>query len=140
MTPAEILKDILVTAGVGTFGATSGWGIYVSKEPDGLDTVITLYDSGGEDPNPKWRLNFPSVQVMLRGTENGYQALFTKAQAVVDAFLGYPSTDFTGERLVSLRQVGGISFLGYDEVKRPKISTNWTLITEPTSGTYRESL
>jgi hypothetical protein len=140
MTPAEMLKDILVTAGIGTFGGSTGWGIYVSKEPDNLDTVITLYDSGGEDPNPKWLLNYPSVQIMIRGTENGYQAMFTKAQAVVDALLGYPSTDFADQRLVSTRQIGGLGFLGYDEKKRPRITTNWSLITEPNTGVYREPL
>lgn len=136
MTPAEIIKDILVTASIGTFATD----LFVSAEPDKPDALVTVYDTGGDTPNPKWLLNFPSVQVMVRGTEGGYQTMFAKAQDVVNALLGYPSTDFADQRLVSVRQIGGISFLGYDEKRRPRLSTNWTLITEPNSGTYRESL
>lgn len=141
MTPAEVLKNILVAVGgIGTFAGVSGWGIYVNSEPDGPDTCITLYDSGGDTPNPAYLLDFPSVQILIRGTENGYQAMYQKAQDVVNALIGYPSTDFSGVRLVSTRQIGGILTLGIDEKKRPRLSTNWSLITEPTTGTYRTSL
>jgi hypothetical protein len=140
MTPAEIIKDILVTAGVGVFADSSDFSLWVSAEPDKPDSAITVYDTGGDAPSPAWLVNFPSVQVMIRGTENGYQTMFAKAEEVVNALLGYPSADFTGQRLVSVRQVGGITFLGYDEKRRPRLSTNWTLITEPDTGTYRESL
>jgi len=140
VTPAEILKDILVTAGVGVFNATTGWGIHVSREPDNLDTVITLFDTGGINPNPAWLLNFPSVQVLVRGNENQYQAMYAKAKQVVDALLGFPAQDFADQRLVSVRQEGGINFIGYDEKRRPRLSINWTLITEPFAGTYRVSL
>lgn len=137
-TPAEHLKNILVTAGLGTFGTN----LFVSKMPDLPDLCITLYDSGGETPNPAWLLDFPSVQAMVRGEENGYQTLYQKVKDVVDALLGYPSTDVSDGRLVSVRMNGGPAFLGYDEKKRPQFSINWTLIFEPTASalTNRESL
>lgn len=141
-SPAEVLKDILVAAGVGVFAAPTGWGIYVSLLPDTPNTAITVNDTGGSEPSPKWLLDFPSCQVMLRGNAGGYQALYQKAEAVKNALLGYPSSDWAaaGFRLVSVRMMGGIASLGYDDNKRPVIVTNWTLITEPMSGTNRESL
>ena len=74
---AEDFSGILVTAGVGTIGATSGWRIGVAVEPDGSgipDTTITLFDTGGFSPNPKWIIDEPSVQIRVRGSPNGYQA------------------------------------------------------------------
>lgn len=139
-SPAEHLKDILVTASVGVFAATSGWAVYVSKMPDKPDTCIALYDSGGGNPNPAWLLDFPSVQVRVRGDENGYQALFNKVTDIKNALLGHPGADVSDGRLVSVRMDGAPAFLGYDELKRPMFTINWTLIFEPTAGTYRESL
>lgn len=138
--PADIVKDILVAAGVGTLAADSGWCIDVGAEADSPDTFITIAESGGEDPNPRWLLNFPSISVVVRGAPNGYPAMYAKAVDVVNALLGYPSTDFGDTRLVSLRQIGGITFLGFDQEKKPRVSTNWSLITEPGVGTHRESL
>jgi len=141
-SPSEHLKNILVTAGIGAFGGVLPWAIYISKMPDTPDACITLYDSGGETPNPAWLLDFPSVQVRLRAGENDYQALYQKVKDIVDALLGYPSTDVSDGRLVSIRMDGGPAFLGYEEKKRPQFSINWTLIFEPNTSalTNRESL
>lgn len=139
-SPAEHLKDILVTASIGAFGGSLDWAIYVSKMPDTPDACVALYDSGGETPNPKWLLDFPSVQVMARGKESGYQALYNKVNDIKNALLGHPGLDVADGRLVSVRMEGGPAFLGYDEKKRPSFSINWTLIFEPSTGTHRESL
>ena len=50
--PAVSAKDMLVTAGVGTFGASSGWGIYIGQEPTDPKTVVTLFSTGGRASNP----------------------------------------------------------------------------------------
>ncbi len=138
--PAEGIKDLLVTAGAGTFNAISGWGIYIGAEPNKPDTIMTINNTGGQPPNPKWLVDFPSIQVMLRGAENGYQALYTKAIEVKDALLGLPSQDLNGDRWVAVNQAGNEAFLGYDDNGRPRFSLNFNLIIEPASGTNRQSL
>ena len=114
------IKDLLVTAGVGVFGATSGWGIYIGKAPVAPDSVVSILNSGGFGANPRWLLDFPSIQVMVRGDPNGYVAAQQKAQDVKDALLGLPSQDVNGDRFVSITMFGDIANLGFDENNRDK--------------------
>jgi len=138
--PSEGIKDLMVTAGIGTFAATSGWFVGISKQPDLPNTCVVAYDSGGQAPNPRWLINKPSVQVRVRGDRGGYNAAYTKCVDVVNALLGLPSQDINSDRWVSIAQIGDINFLGYDALDRPMFSLNFGLIIEPASGTYREDL
>lgn len=129
--PAEIAKDLLVAAGVGTFGSQSGWGIFVSKEPTSPDTTVTVYNTGGLAPNPKWLLDFPSIQVRVRGAANGFVAARQKAQDAKDALLGIPSQDVGPDRLVAINGISDVADIGYDEKERPLFTVNFSLIIEP---------
>ena len=138
--PAEGIKDLLVSAGVGTFAAQTGWGIFIFKEPMSPDTVVTVFDTGGLSSNPKWLLDFPSVQVRVRGAIAGYQASYTKAREVLNALIGLPSQVINGDRWVAINQIGGIIGLGFDDNGRPMWTLNFALIIEPATGTHREAL
>jgi len=132
------IKDVLEVASVGTFGATTGWGIFISREPDtDQDTVITIYNTGGEDPNPRYLLDFPSVQVRVRGDRGGYQAAHTKAVDIRDALLGLPSQLLNGDQWVAVNEIGSINQLGYDENDRPLFTLNYGLIIQPAAGGNR---
>ena len=138
--PAEGIKDLLVAAGVGVFAATTGWSIQVGKEPTKPDTVVTVYNTGGLAPNPKWLLDDPTVQVSIRGAKNGRVASRAKAQEVKDALLGLPSQDLNGDRWVSVTGIGDITDIGFDESNRPMHTVNFKLIIEPATGTNRAAL
>ena len=97
--PAVGIKDLLETESVGTFAALTGFGIFIGKQPDANDTSIVITNTGGEAPNPKFLLDFPSVQVMVRGAKGGYQAAFAKAVAVQDALLGVSGCHIEKARL-----------------------------------------
>lgn len=135
---AEGIKDVLVTAGVGVFGATTGWGIFISREPDSdQDSVITIYNTGGEEPNPKWLLDFPSVQVRVRGDKGDYQGAHTKSIDIRDALLGLPSQLLNGDQWVAVNEIGSLNQLGYDSNDRPLFTLNYGLIVEPAAGGNR---
>lgn len=138
--PAEGIKDLLVTAAVGTFNATTGWSIRIAKEQDKPDTHITCYSSGGLASNPKWLLDFPSVQVRVRGAASGYVAARTKMQSVKDTLLGIASQTLNGDRWVAINSIGDINNLGFDDNNRPIFSINFALIIEPVSGDNRDPL
>ena len=132
------IKDILETAAVGVFGATTGWGIYIHREPESPpDSTITIYETGGEDPNPKWLLDFPSVQVRVRGDKGGYVAAKAKATEILDALLGWPSQVLNGDTWVAVNQIGGINPIGDDDNDRPLFSLNYGLIIQPATGGNR---
>lgn len=88
MNPVTVdIKDKLVAAGVGTFAATSGWGIFLSLLPDSPDTVIALYTTSGLSPEgcmnqSAKQLLRPSFSVRVRGTT--FLATYTKMREVID--------------------------------------------------------
>ena len=89
---SEDIKDKLVTSGLGTFGAITGWGIFISSEPEKLDTTITLYDTGGPKPQTVQDrsvkpLRTEAIQIRVRGKE--YKTAYTKIESIVDAIVGY---------------------------------------------------
>jgi len=134
------LKDVLVSAGVGTFAASSGWGIYIGFEPDSPDTVVTLYDTGSfEEPNPAYLLDFPTMQIRIRGAKNDYPGAFSKANAVKEALLGLPAQTINGTRYDGVWMISDVSYIGVEK-ERPIFTTNWRIAREPATGTYRASL
>ena len=125
--PSVGIKDLLTTH-VGS----SGWQLEISQLPDTPDRVIMISDTGGLEPNPKWLLDFPTVQVMVRGEANGYLDAFREAKAVKDILLGIDSfTSADGDRWVSLTQNGDLAFIGRDDGMRPLFSINIAIILEP---------
>lgn len=132
--PAVSVKDLLVAGGAGTFAATSGWSIHVGKLPATPNTAISVMQTGGLAPNPKWLLDYPSIQVMVRGAANGYVAARAKAQKVKDILLGIASQDLNGDRLVQINQIGDIASIGFDDSNRPLFTLNFRLIVEPATS------
>ena len=137
---SEDIKDVLVTAVIGTFAGTSGWSIYIGEMPDIPDTVVCLYDRGGDDSNPKWLVDTPTLQVRVRGAVDDYTGGFTKVQAVKDALLGYGSHTVNGTVYVGIWLVGDINFVTRDDKRRPIFTLNFRIVREPASGTYRTAL
>lgn len=140
VNPLEHLADLLVAASVGARAAQSGWGIFAGKAPLTPDTVITLYNTGGLVPNPKWLLDYPSIQAIIRGAKSGGAATYDKAREVRDTLLGCDSQTINGERLVAINMVGDIATLGFDDNNREMYSVNFSLIVEPAAGLNRVPL
>lgn len=80
---------------------------------------------------PHLLLNFPSVQVMIRGAENGYQAAYEKIKDVVKALLGIQTQVLQGDTYRSCVQIGDIAYLGQDDGTRPLFSANFSFIVLP---------
>ncbi len=142
-TISEGVKDILVANAVGVWQAVGTWQIYISREPiDAVDTALTIFDTGGEPPNPKWLLDYPSVMVRIRGAIGGYKEAWNKAKDVKDAMVGNSPQTINGDKWDHINIAGDINHLGYDESERPLFTINFRLIVEPQSSalTSRASL
>lgn len=131
MNPASVLKDLLVAGNAGTFNASTGWNITLHSMPEAPNQCITLYNSGGRSPNPAYQLDFPSVQVMIRGNVGDGEGAYAQAVKCKDLLLGVTSQDVIGGRLMSVTLLGDINALGWDEKSRPRFSINVNMITEP---------
>lgn len=134
------IKDILVTAGVAVFASPTGWALAVSREPTTPNQVITVYDSGGTDPNPKFLLDHPAVQVRIRGNVNDYLGTYSKAQQVKDTLLGLQRQTVNTTVYVGIWQIGDIQNLGFDDSNRPILVTNWRIAREPVAGDNRQAV
>jgi len=131
---AEGIRDLLVTAGVGTFNASSGWSINIGRSPVTPDTIILITETGGLPSNPAYLLDFPNVQVKVRGNASGYLAALNKMHEVNDVLLGLPSQDVNGDRWDSITQLTNVAHLGYSENQQPLFAGNYALIVEPASS------
>lgn len=139
--PSEGIKDLLVEAGF-AFGGTGDWAIYIGKRPDEPKRVIAIYDSGGGSANPRWLLDYPSVQIKVRGKDGDYKVAFEQAVIIKNKLLGLPSRDLNGDRWVQVNMAGDIGFLGFDQNEQPEFVMNFNLIIEPAStpGDNRDPL
>lgn len=129
--PAQGIANLLVDASVGAAGGTADWGIFIGKLPSSPKAAIGIVTTGGTPPNPQYLLDYPSVQVMVRGNPNGYVAGRAKAQAVKDAILGLPSQEVNGDLWVQFNMIGDVVTVGFDENNCPLFSVNFALIIEP---------
>lgn len=138
----EQFMDFLESAHLGTRGATSGWRINGFQEPDGdgiPDTCITVYYSGERPPNPKWALDFPLIQVRVRGAPGDTAGAADKTAAVRDAMLGLDSQTVDGVRWVSVT-VRNSAQIGFDAKGRPLFVVNFAVIIEPATSTNRAAI
>ena len=136
-TISEGIRDILVTNNVGVFNSQveEDWAIYISREPvDANETSLTVFDTGGATPNPKWLLDYPTIQVRIRGATNGYKAAWEKAKDVKDALLANTPQTINGDKWDFINIAGDINHIGYDEADRPIFTINFRLIIEPATS------
>ncbi len=140
---AEFLASEEAKKIIATHVASSGWQTEIGVMPDEPDNVIMISDTGGLDPNPKWLLDYPTIQIMVRGIVSGYLVTAREAKAVKDLILGIGAfTTSEGDRWVAANMNGDLSFIGRDENARPLFTMNFALIIEPllTSNSNRLSL
>ena len=137
-TPAENVKDLLVTAGVGVFAASTGWCLLIDRDSEARagqipDTTIVVRDTGGFDPMliTTGTIYRPTVQLLLRGAQNGEAAAKAKARETWDALIGLPKTTVDGNVVVGIWGMGDVAYLGHDSQNRPRHSMNIRLAWEP---------
>jgi hypothetical protein len=134
--PAQVVKDLLVAAGIGTFGTPAPFSIFIGELPLAPNEVVLVNQVGGRDPYPYLSVNEPSIQVFVRGKQSGYVQARAKMGDVVTALLGLSSyTHSSGDIYRSCNQLGDISYLGQDDNTRPLFSANfWFLVLPVATG------
>lgn len=134
MTIASVLiKDTLVNLGY-TFGGQGDWAIYIGKMPASPIRTITIYDAPGRAKNPAWLLNYPAVQIKVRGGVNDYKVAGDKINEISERLVGKPSynaIDGLGDRIVSILSIGDYNFLEWNENGQPVWVMNLSMIVEP---------
>ena len=131
--PSIGIKDLLVAAGVAAWDSTDPsnliWPIYLSKLPAAPNQCISIYDGGGQAPNPKWLLDYPNITIMVRS--QAYLDAYNKAKDIKSVLVGLPSQTINGDRWDQVNQIGNTPYLGRDSKDRNMFSLNLALIIEP---------
>jgi hypothetical protein len=130
-SPAHTISDFLASQGLGTLNPAGPWRISTGRQPDSPDTSITVYDTGGQPDHPVLRLNYPSIQIRVRGNKDAYPTAFSKINDVKELLLGLPSQDINGDRWTAVNMIGGVMGAGYDAVSRPEFTVSFRCIVEP---------
>jgi len=111
------------SVGIGTFATD----LFISKEPDSPDACVTIFDTGGQDPEAHHTYDYPTVQVKIRGDKQGYAAAFAKAQEVKEALHGLTNETWNSTRYIQIMCEGDIIFVGYDGKQRPELTINFLI-------------
>lgn len=136
--PSTGIKQLLIAAGIGVDvipgQANQVWPIYISKLPDVPDSCIAIFDNGGLPPDPKWLLDYPDVNILVRA--QAYPDVFNKARDVRSALLGLTSQTINGDRWCSVTAIGDIVDAGRDKMDRVIRSLNLRLIMQPAATSF----
>lgn len=125
--PAEAVRELLTTPG------TLSYDMNVGQFPTTPDKAILINATGGRAPYPHLALNFPSVQVMVRGKPSGYTEARTEIGKICDILLGMGNITANGDMYRSCNQVGDVIYLGQDDRGRAIFAANFWFIVEPSS-------
>lgn len=141
-SPSQGVLFLLGAAGIGASAATTGWRLGIGKLLDQPNTQVVAYDVPGQNPDPAWLLDYPVVQVMVRGGEDGYRDAFQKIRDVYDVLLGIDPQTVNGDRWDGITVLSTPSHIGYDDKNRPLFSANFRIILEPAPSalTHRQPL
>lgn len=135
------MKDLLVAGSVGAFGGTADWGIFIGREPatpEGPENCVTIYDTPGEAPHPKFLLDYPRFQVRVRSAS--YLDGYSKSNEIKSILLSLGPQTVNGTPYTGIWIVTDVSFLKSDERGRSILVTSYRAIREPISGANREPL
>lgn len=131
---SSVARDVaafLQAEGIGTFAATTGWSINVSREPVSPDTCVTIYDTGGDDPDTDEMDERANFQVRVRGFD--YEDCITKARAIRDALIVPGSVTMNGHTYAYVFMSSGISSIGRDDSDRHLIVASYKTVLERSS-------
>lgn len=139
-SPQDDIATLLENAGVALKGPGTGWRLFIGGLPSSPDSVVGVERSGGLAPNPKYALDFPQIQVVVRGPPGETQSVDAKAEEVKRALLGIPPQTGAFGEIWGITMLSDIAPLGRDEQDRKMVSLNFQLWLEPNQVGSREEI
>ncbi len=116
---AQLIEDAAL--GFGVFGTD----LFVSKQPDSPNECITIFDTGGEDPEARYVYDRPFVQILVRGLS--YDAAYLQLTTIRGAVNGQNNITLNGTRYIQILQQSDIIFTGYDDQDRAELTLNFAI-------------
>jgi hypothetical protein len=129
-SPAEDIKDIieLSSSGLSLVFATD---LFVSKMKEDVNQCVCIYDGPGGSPEANYDLDYPTVQVRVRGNRMAYREAYALANDIKQLLHGMTNETINGTRYIEIVCSGDIMHIGYDESERPIFSVNFDIMRTP---------
>ena len=116
------MKDVLVAAGLGTFGTD----LFVGVLPNGPDLCAVLIETGSwREPEPTTDLEYPTMQVITRGGPNDYLGGRAKMEDIYAHLRDLAHTTVNSVWYGGIWVQSGPMAIGRDERHRPLFSVNF---------------
>lgn len=128
-SPAWDIAHYLDDQGVGTFGGTSSWSLNASREPVDPPDAVTLYDTGGGEPDTDEQdLLSPTFQVRVRSLD--FQRAYDKQIEIRNLLIlpGKITTEFSVFVLIAM--TSDVIDAGHDDNNRFILTANYRTIRE----------
>lgn len=119
----------LAAQSIGTLAGNGNYSIHVGAEPAEPDKVVTIYDTGGLEPDTdELDLLRPTFQVRVRTTN--YLEGQAKQEAIRDLLILPLSLTMNGTDYVHIVQTSDIATIGRDDEGRQIFVSNYRAIKE----------
>ena len=115
---------ILADPSVITEDLTFAVNLFIGKMPDAPDLCVCIYDTGGPAPAPNYVLNKPTIQIRVRGSQNGYQTAYDLAQSIKEMLGDVHNRVVNSTRYIGVWVMSEVSFVGYGAKDRPEFTFN----------------
>jgi len=122
-SPSEDVKDILEDGLSLVFGTD----LFRTFEPEKPDLCVTIYDTGGYDPQSNYVYEYPTITIRCRGNKFGYDEAYAILKDIQGALHDRHGETWNGTKYVGIWAVGDINPLGYDDSNRPLLSLNFRM-------------
>ena len=121
---AEDMSSILASA----LSLVEGSVLFISREPDSPDAVVTVFDTGGGEPSSGTENNeFPTIQVRVRGTVMDYETAYALIDSIKNVLHNLASQTINSTKYIGVWASSDIIPLGYDASDRPILTLNFRI-------------
>lgn len=108
-------------------GGNSAWSSHVAAEPAAPDSVVTVYDTGGQDPDTEQLdMERPTFQVRVRSAS--YDDAYQKQREIRDLLIYDAPIDMTTSRFIGISMTTDILSIGRDDLSRHVLVVNYAAI------------
>ena len=125
---AHAIADFLNTRGYASFQTSTGWRLSISSEPVEPPNAVTVYDTGGTEwDTDQLDITTHSIQVRVRAVN--YIDACAKCNDIAQA-LKRASFTYMGVNYFSVRQMGGLQHIGFNDQNRTLITRNFDCLVQ----------
>lgn len=120
MSPAVDLRTYLMDQGISP--------VFVGNEPDHPDVSVTLYDTGGFEPEPDQDMWRPTLQVRTRSRD--YGEAYQMQEAIRDLLVLPASITVGSMEYFGIFMQSDIMSLGNDGNRRARLTANYRILRQ----------